>query len=353
MSVSPVANKTIRSPGPSGKTSAVAASRARVAWVDYAKGICILLVVLMHSTLGVEKAAGETTWLHPFIEWARPFRMPDFFLIAGLFVSQRMDKPWRQYFDGKILHFVYFYTLWMTILYLAKDQVMNPAAGIEEFLTGWATLLVVPHDAIWFIYMLPVFMLALRLTRRVPTALLIAAAALLEAAPVNTGWLVADEFAARFVYILIGYKAAAVIFRFADWTGKQHTTLILTALAVWAVLNTAFVVSGLAVLPGVSFALGLLGAGAVVATGVLLSRFDIGEALRYCGEHSLTIYLAFTIFMAATRMVLLRTGLIADLAIVSLLCMLAGVIGPLLLLRIANRTAGDFLFHRPDWARMR
>jgi uncharacterized membrane protein YcfT len=32
---------------------------ARVDWVDYAKGICIILVVMMHSTLGVEKAAGE------------------------------------------------------------------------------------------------------------------------------------------------------------------------------------------------------------------------------------------------------------------------------------------------------
>lgn len=27
----------------------------RVAWVDYAKGFCIIMVVMMHSTLGVEK----------------------------------------------------------------------------------------------------------------------------------------------------------------------------------------------------------------------------------------------------------------------------------------------------------
>ncbi len=35
----------------------------------------------MHATLGVEKATGTGTGLHHFIEWARPFRMPDFFLI--------------------------------------------------------------------------------------------------------------------------------------------------------------------------------------------------------------------------------------------------------------------------------
>ena len=53
-------------------------TKPRVDWVDYAKGICIVLVVMMHSTLGVEKAASAVSSLNSFIEWARPFRMPDF-----------------------------------------------------------------------------------------------------------------------------------------------------------------------------------------------------------------------------------------------------------------------------------
>ena len=31
----------------------------RLEWVDIAKGICIMLVVLMHSALGVEKVGGQ------------------------------------------------------------------------------------------------------------------------------------------------------------------------------------------------------------------------------------------------------------------------------------------------------
>ena len=31
----------------------------RIDWVDYAKGICIVMVVMMHSVLGVELAAGR------------------------------------------------------------------------------------------------------------------------------------------------------------------------------------------------------------------------------------------------------------------------------------------------------
>ena len=53
----------------------------RVDWVDYAKGICIVMVVMMHSVLGVEKAAGDTGFMHALVMFAQPFRMLDFFLI--------------------------------------------------------------------------------------------------------------------------------------------------------------------------------------------------------------------------------------------------------------------------------
>ena len=101
----------------------------RVDWVDVAKGICIIMVVMMHSTLGVEKAAGEPGWMGYFVEFARPFRMPDFFLIAGLFLARRIDGPWRLYLDRKVLHFVYFYVLWLTIQFAFKAPGMLPSKG--------------------------------------------------------------------------------------------------------------------------------------------------------------------------------------------------------------------------------
>ncbi len=47
----------------------------RVDWVDYAKGFCVIFVVMMHSAsyLGVEAAVGSNGWLHPLVEFARPF----------------------------------------------------------------------------------------------------------------------------------------------------------------------------------------------------------------------------------------------------------------------------------------
>src|SRR5687767_2243040 len=59
----------------------------RIAWIDTAKGVCIVLVVMMHATLGVGEAYGGEGFLHHAVAFAKPFRMPDFFLISGLFLA--------------------------------------------------------------------------------------------------------------------------------------------------------------------------------------------------------------------------------------------------------------------------
>ncbi len=174
---------------------ATPAARGRIDWVDYAKGICIILVVMMHSTLGVEKAAGGISWLNGFIEWARPFRMPDFFLISGLFLASRINRPWREFLDSKVLHFVYFYVLWMTIQFATKGYGIYQADGPGGMLQAYAMGLVEPFGTLWFIYMLAIFFVVVKALRNVAPALVFAAAALLEMAPIETGSLLIDEFA--------------------------------------------------------------------------------------------------------------------------------------------------------------
>src|SRR3954462_3774254 len=85
-------------------TSAGPERSTRIDWVDYAKGICIVMVVMMHSVLGVEKAVGDTGFMHAFVMFAQPFRMPDFSLISGLFLAVVIDRDWRTYLDRKVAY---------------------------------------------------------------------------------------------------------------------------------------------------------------------------------------------------------------------------------------------------------
>jgi uncharacterized membrane protein YcfT len=79
----------------------------------------------------------------------------------------------------------------------------------------------------------------------------------------------------------------------------------------------------------------------------LLARAHWLDFLRLCGEHSIVIYLAFFLPMAATRTLLLRTGLIHDIGTISLIVTIAGVAGALVLWRMALAVHANFLFERP------
>ena len=325
-------------------------SEHRVAWVDYAKGICIVLVVLMHSTLGVEKAVGEISWLNGFIAWAKPFRMPDFFLISGLFLASRIDRPWRSYLDGKVVHFVYFYVLWMTIQFLTKGYGIYRDEGLAGVVLAYGLGFVEPYGTLWFIYMLAVFFVAVKALRQVPPVLVFGVGALLEIAPIESGYLLADEFAARFVYFYAGFWLARHVFGYAAEVNRRHWLAILAGLFVWGAGNAWLVSAGWSALPLIGLALGFIGAAAVVAMGVLLAKTKLAAAVRYCGENSIVIYLAFFLFMAATRTVLLKAGMIADPGWVALIVTAAGVAGPILLYWMVRHTKASFLFRRPAWA---
>src|SRR6266536_5801019 len=181
---------------------------ARVDWVDYAKGFCIVMVVMMHSTLGVEAAVGRESWMHWAVAFAKPFRMPDFFMISGLFLARVIDRDWRTYLDRKVVHFVYFYVLWVTIQFAFKAPGLAAEHGALGVMKFYAESFIEPFGTLWFIYLLPIFFVVTKLTLRLPLPLIFAIAAALEIAHIDTGWTVIDEFAARFVYFYAGYILA-------------------------------------------------------------------------------------------------------------------------------------------------
>jgi len=118
-------------------------------------------------------------------------------------------------------------------------------------------------------------------------------------------------------------------------------------LALWALVNGGLVASGFSEAPLISLALGFAGACAIITMATLLARAHWLNFLRFCGEHSIVIYLAFFLPMAATRTLLLRSALIPDIGTISLIVTIIGVAGALALWRIALYAGANFLFERP------
>lgn len=319
----------------------------RVDWVDYAKGICIIMVVMMHSVLGVEAAAGQTSFMHYVVEFARPFRMPDFFLISGLFLAVVIDRGWRTYLDRKVVHFAYFYVLWVTIQFAFKAPSFAAEMGWIGVAKLYALSFIDPFGTLWFIYLLPIFFVVTKLTRRLPPLLIWGVAALLESLHVATGWMVPDEFCARFFYFYTGYLFARHVFAFSD-AARARPSLALFGLAVWAVVNAVLVHVGATDLPVISLLLGLAGACAIITVGTLLAEKRWLDGLRFCGEHSIVIYLAFFLPMAISRSLLLKYAPFLDLGVIAIIVNIAGVVGALIIWKLAMKSRATFLFERPD-----
>lgn len=331
-------------------------------WVDIAKGISIILVVMMHATYGVGEATGQVGFMHYVLGFATPFRMPEFFLISGLFLGAVIARPWLHYADRRAVHYLYFYALWAVILIAFKHLLIErDPIGTVSLL---ASAIYEPYSILWFIYALAIFSLLAKLFWhfKLPHAVVLVIAAALSIAPVATPVSILNYTADYFVYFYAGYALAPQIFRFANAV-ERRTGIAILALLAWAVLNAGlifapghrvepgFILTGIAHIPGATFVLAVAGALAVCTAAVLASRLAAFAWLRWIGAHSIVIYLSFVLPMGIFRTVLLAVLPGIDTDLTSLLVLAVAIIGPILAYWIIGKIGfGRFLFERPSWA---
>lgn len=345
----------------------------RLDWVDMAKGLSIFLVVMMYAASSVGEDTGGIGALHWAIAFATPFRMPEFFLISGLFLSQVIDRPWRAFADRRIVHYLYFYVLWALIHIIFKVGLLatDPIGALEQI----GSAVVQPYGVLWFIYMLAVVGAVTKLLRdlHAPKWAVFGVAAVLQMLPIHTGSYLVDQFTEYFVFFYAGYVLAPWLFRLAEWA-LGNAGLALLGLAVWAVLNAALVFSpalqfagltlpgfhmdaihplpGIANLPGVHLILALAGTAALCVIAALLTGLPVMGWLRWMGSKSLIIYVAFVLPMGISRTLLIKMG-VDEPTVLSLAIMAISISSPLILYWLVLRTGfGGFLFDRPAWAHL-
>ncbi len=341
----------------------MAGKTMRLDWVDMAKGLSIFLVVMMYAASSVGEDTGGVGAFHWVIAFATPFRMPEFFLISGLFLSQVIDRPWRPFADRRVVHYLYFYVLWALIHIIFKVGLLsaNPLGAAEQI--AWAV--VRPYGVLWFIYMLAVVGAVTKLLhdRHVPGWLVFGAGAVLQMARIQTGSYLVDQFCAYFVFFYAGFILAPQLFRLAAWA-QDRMPQALALLCGWALLNALLVFSpgfamhpvhpimGLAGLPGVHLLLALLGTAALCVVAAMLTRLPWMSWLRWLGSKSLIIYVAFVLPMGIARTVLIKLGVLEP-TLLTAVTMAIAILSSLVLYWLVLRTGvGHFLFERPSRAHL-
>ena len=326
---------------------------SRIAWVDLAKGMTILLVVVMHSTGGVEKYLDAEGWMHYVVAFASTFRMPVFFAVAGLFAAKAISKDWRSFLDGKLSHFFYFYFLWMSIQFLFKAPFFAQSMGLDGVASAYLLAYIQPFGLLWFIYLLPIYFLVLRFTAGAPMLAQFAFAVACKYMLVDTGIQVVDFFSKYYVFFLVGHFGRDIWLKLAD-TARRYKMAAILVLGAWIVANGLVLYSGLSQITPIAILMGVLGFVAVIDFLALLPRRGLAEILAFCGQRSLPIYLGFFLPMGVSRLLLPKLCPICSVGMISFLVSVSAILGAIAMYEIGKRLPLiAFLYKRPNWARLK
>ena len=216
----------------------------------------------------------------------------------------------------------------------------------------WGMVSSWPFQMLWFIQMLPAYFIFTKITRFSPKWVIFIIACVLHAYPqFDTGRTIIDEFWNRYVFFFSGYAFAPVFFSMVKYV-QENVRLTFVFLIIWAVTNSTLVNMDIATKPFVGVFLGLAGATAILSIGALLEKVSFTDWIKYLGQHSIVIYLAFYWFMELAAYYLKVYPMFADhRGLFAILITAAGIIGSLSLFWLLNwKTRDPFLFQRPAWA---
>jgi fucose 4-O-acetylase-like acetyltransferase len=327
-------------------------------WVDYAKGIGILLVVYGHVARGVFSAgipmdAGLFRLVDSIIY---SFHMPLFFLLAGIYFIPSFEKYGRR---GLILEKVntiaYPYVIWSLLqgfIEVLLSRFTNSQTSVHEVLT----LLWAPRAQFWFLHSLfGLFVLiAIVYQRRKPVfgwLLLLVALALWSGQvflqlplPLNPTLL---------VFFIIGILAShwRALFQsrpFACSIGSG--CLLLTAQILFH--RTSMDLSHLNLL------LALFGIVFVLSLANLLARQNTHwvKGLAILGAYSMPIYLMHILAGSGARILLSKVFGVSDTKIHLIAGLLIGTLLPIYIYKLAGTPMFQyikFLYHPPYWLALR
>jgi fucose 4-O-acetylase-like acetyltransferase len=347
----------------------------RKQWIDSARGLGILLVVIGHTLRGLG-AAGllPDTPIWGFIDrFIYAFHMPLFFVVAGLFLIPSERERYGEFARRRLLRLGYPYLLWgglQTLSQVLLSRYTNHTAGPEAFLElGFE-----PPMQFWFLYALLLQTLFLGLLAKLglgrASILALSLLIFISAPLLPIGhWSPLNQARNYLIYTALG-----VFFGSAERVdtvdrGLTSTYLPLVLLGYpavgWAVYAPLISEQDRMLRVGVA-CLGIL---ASVSLCVLLTRVrpslasrarGLASTVQACssllvrwGEASLAIFVAHTLASAAVRIGLLNVLHVRNVALHLVLGTVVGIAVPWALYILSKWLAIPYLFEWPATPRVR
>lgn len=324
----------------------------RIDWVDAAKGMSILLVVVHHMVYLMEPhglVPGPVSALNMALA---SLRMPLFFLASGLFAWAPLSGSWRILLHKRVAFFLYLFLLW-TFLQGVLFWALPPGVAPPDAARTWSELAweaVLPGPAMWFLFALAAFSIVGKLLLRVPAWIQLTAAGVL-CALVGAGLLTFESFSWTFMarylfFFLLGVHARSLVEAVAERSGLL---LVAGAGVACGALAGVSVVLDIRGVFGVAFVLNVAAVTFGVVLAAYLSRFRLFRPLITLGANTLPVYLTNVLVVAGIVAGLRMIPMPAFAGWVSPVVLAVLVVGVTLAATWALRWAGAYwLFALPD-----
>jgi surface polysaccharide O-acyltransferase-like enzyme len=327
----------------------------RVGWVDYARGIAILSVVVWHVTGGLisnpDIAVGQAVQrIHANWETYALRCMPVFFLLSGVFVTRSLKKPTVDYLRDKARTLLYPYVVW-SLITLILGTIAGSYANHEMTLRDAPQMLYNPVQHYWFLYALLVVSLVFMVLDRsgINRWVFLVLGAFLYVLGEATN--LADvQYVAGQICLFTVYFAAGALFgqHILAMTASAKTSILLGIALILTLGSGVFLINEIdPALSWLKFVSALAILAAVVTIGELLDRSGLFREIQRWGRLSLEIYLAHVIALALARAFLLRFLHIDGMWIHLIFGTLVGLFAPIVMVLVLRRISFPYAFTFP------
>jgi len=342
-------------------------SNKRHGWIDYDRGISIILVTYRHCFEGMEKA-GLDLKSHPWLEYINVFffgfRMPLFFIASGMFISQSMQKRGlNPYLKNRVQSILYPMLVWGIIqisLQLLFSSYTNSKGDVG--LMSYVYLITDPRSTGQFWYLNALFFVGIIyaflkvklkfnvLQQFIFGSILYTVCAIDNAYEINLGFL--NDIFKYYLFFAIGDLVSKLIMDeratkfFTSW--KTILPLLVSFITIQYFFTEINMNKGSNYfvenrMPLFFLLVALVGCSLSIAVSFSLKKSNSLKFLRIVGYNSVHIYCLQIIVMSISRQVYMKMGM-TNPSLIALTVLASGVLAPIIIYNICLRINLWWLF---------
>jgi fucose 4-O-acetylase-like acetyltransferase len=334
-----------------------ALQKSRLYWVDYLKGIAIVLVVYRHSLLGIEGSGQPTP---AYLENANmvffSFRMPLFFMLSGIFASLSLRKrSIKQFIGAKFENLMYPYFIWV-VIQITLQIFLSGFTNSNRGLIDYTYIFYQPRnlDQFWYLPALfnatVIYLLIKKYVSEQWWILMIIALGFYFLSPYLQNISMLSDWMEFYIFFAIGDTISQLFFHDkAQRFFKNHLTLLfaipffIAAQMYYLQHNMYYQTSEL--MRAEFLLIALTGCFTMLAFSFMLQRLNILSWLRILGYHSIYIYVMHVMIAAFMRTFLVHVLGIHNIFVILFSCIAVASILPIIIYNLfVHNNVGWFLF---------